>query len=125
MAGRARLREAVPDVSMVAGEAITAHHRVGEVLDRYPQLLSTFVSFGFTPLTNPLLRKTVARLVTIGTACRGQNVETDQLLTALNLARARLDGQRLSLNVLTSGAPAPDAEPEEGPCCPHCAGRMH
>jgi hypothetical protein len=54
----------------VPGVPITAAHRVSEVLDRYPELLTTFVAFGFLPLTNPLLRKAVARLVTVGSACR-------------------------------------------------------
>ncbi|HKI32871.1 MAG TPA: DUF1858 domain-containing protein [Gemmataceae bacterium] len=125
MAGRARVRAAAPAAPVVAGEPIAAAHRVGEVLDRYPELLNTFVTFGFTPLTNPLLRKTVARLVTIERACRAQQVDVDELLTALNIARARLDGQRLSLNVLSAGAPSPTEEPEEGPGCPHGAGRMH
>jgi hypothetical protein len=124
MAGRVRARPAAA-APVVTGEPITAGQRVGDVLDRYPELLRTFVSFGFAPLTNPLLRKTVARLVTIEGACRGQNVETDQLLAALNIARARLDGRRLSLNVVEAGAPAPGEMPEEGPCCPHCAGRTH
>jgi hypothetical protein len=124
MAGRARLRAAAPAVPFVPGEPITGSHHVGEVLDRYPELLPTFVGFGFTPLINPLLRKTVARLMTIEGACRRQGVETAKLLAALNVARARLDGGRLSLAVLSAEAPAPAAEPEEGPCCPHCAGRM-
>jgi hypothetical protein len=106
-------------------EPIQASHRVGDVLDRYPDLLSTFVAFGFAPLTNPLLRKTVARMVTIATACRSQNVDPEKLLAALNIARARLQGQRLALNVLSGSLPAADEVPEEGPCCPHCAGRMH
>jgi hypothetical protein len=125
MAGRARGRVTAPAVPLTAGEPITAAHHVGDVLDRYPELLPTFVAFGFTPLTNPLLRKTVARLVTIGGACRGQNVEVGELLAALNTARTRLDGGRLSLNVLSTGAPAPAVEPEGGPCRPHCAGRAH
>jgi len=49
----------------------------------------------------------------------------NELVTALNLARARLDGRRLSLNVMSTSVPAPVKEPEEGPCCPHCAGRVH
>jgi hypothetical protein len=124
MAGRVRARPA-PAAPLDVGEPITASHRVGEVLARYPELLSTFVSFGFTPLTNPLLRKTAARLVTIAAACRSQNVEADKLLAALNTARARLDGGRVALTVLSGEAPAPAEEPEEGPCCPHCAGHTH
>ena len=45
-------------------------NRVGEVLDRYPDLLDTFLAFGFTPLANPVLRRTLARYVTIAQACR-------------------------------------------------------
>jgi hypothetical protein len=106
-------------------EPIQASHRVGDVLDRYPDLLSTFVAFGFAPLTNPLLRRTVARVVTIAAACRSQNVDPEKLLAALNIARVRLEGRRLALNVISGSLPAADEVPEEGPCCPHCAGRMH
>jgi uncharacterized protein involved in response to NO len=109
MAGRVRTG-AVAE-SFTPGEPITASQRVGEVLDHHPELLSTFVSFGFTPLTNPLLRKTVARLVTIGAACRGQGVDPDKLLAALNVARARQDGRRLALAVISGTAPAAGAVP--------------
>jgi hypothetical protein len=124
MAGRVRADAAAAE-PLTPGEPITASHRVGEVLDHYPELLNTFVSFGFTPLTNPLLRKTVARLVTVGAACRGQGVDAEKLLAALNIARARQEGNRLALTVLPGGAPAAGEVPEEGPCCPHCAGRTH
>jgi hypothetical protein len=124
MAGRVRAG-AAPAEPLTPGEPIAASHRVGEVLDHHPELLSTFVSFGFTPLTNPLLRKTVARLVTVGAACRSQGVDTEKLLAALNIARARQEGKRLALTVLSGEAPAADELPEEGPCCPHCAGRTH
>jgi hypothetical protein len=107
------------------GAPITRSHTVGQVLARHPELLTTFVAFGFAPLINPLLRKTVARLVTVEGACRQQGVETAKLLDALNAARARLDGARPPLPVPSSEAPAPAEEPEEGPCCPHCAGRTH
>lgn len=44
---------------------ITAGDRVGDVLTLYPGLLDTFLSIGFKPLRNPLLRRTLARRVTI------------------------------------------------------------
>jgi hypothetical protein len=88
MAGRARLHEAsTPAPAVIPGEPILAAHRVGEVLDRYPALLDTFLAFGFTLLANPLLRRTVARLVSIEQACRRQGVDVAKLLAALNQAR--------------------------------------
>lgn len=67
---------------------IVAEDRVGHVLTLYPRLLDTFVSFGFTPLRNPLLRKTLARRVTIAQACRMVDVDILKLLEALNDRRA-------------------------------------
>jgi hypothetical protein len=90
MTGRARLR---PDGAEAAapppdpGSPITARDHVGAVLDRHPELLGVFVSFGFTPLTNPVLRHTLGRRVTIEAACRHLGVDTEQLLEALNRPR--------------------------------------
>lgn len=49
---------------------ITSNTKVGEVLVRYPQSLEIFVRWGFTLLRNPVLRKTMARAITIEQACR-------------------------------------------------------
>ncbi|HZT79987.1 MAG TPA: DUF1858 domain-containing protein, partial [Gemmataceae bacterium] len=101
MAGRARVRPAAPaDDSVVPGAALTSRHRVGDVLDHYPALLDTFLAFGFKPLANPFFRRTVARFVTIGQACRQQGVDEARLLGALNQARARPADGRLSLRVV-------------------------
>src|SRR5262249_44797653 len=73
MAGRAAQPEpeSLPGYRpVVAGEPIEPGHMVGEVLDRYPQLLDTFRSFGFHLLANPFLRKKLARSVSIEKACR-------------------------------------------------------
>ena len=67
-----------------------AEHRVGDVLAQYPRLLDMFVTFGFTLLHNPLLRKTLARRVTIAQACRMMDVDISKLLQALNEHRAEL-----------------------------------
>jgi hypothetical protein len=89
MAGRARLRGAgAAAPAVIPGETILAAHRVGDVLDRYPALLDTFVAFGFTALAKPLLRRTLAPLVSVEQACRRQGVDVAQLLAALNRARA-------------------------------------
>jgi hypothetical protein len=87
MAGRARLRRSVT-VPYVPGTPIEAGHTVGEVLERHPELLETFLALGFRPLANPLLRRTVARHVSIGQACRQLGREPGEVVEALNHARA-------------------------------------
>ncbi|MCI0457983.1 MAG: NnrS family protein [Gemmataceae bacterium] len=69
------------------GEPIAAGHRVGAVLDRYPALLPVFLSFGFKPLASPVLRRTVARRITLAAACRFLGVDVQALLDALNRER--------------------------------------
>src|SRR5262249_41083129 len=58
-----------PEERLAPGAPISAGSRVGDVLDLYPELLETFVSFGFRALANPLARRTVAPRVTLETAC--------------------------------------------------------
>jgi hypothetical protein len=86
MAGRARARLSVT-VPCIPGTPIEAGHTVGEVLERHPELLETFLALGFRPLANPLLRKTVARHVSIGQACRQLGREPGEVVEALNHAR--------------------------------------
>lgn len=71
---------------LAAGEAITASSSVGAVLATYPSLLDTFLAYGFTPLRNPALRRTLARRFTIEQACRNLGVDRNKLLTELNAA---------------------------------------
>ena len=56
---------------------------MGDVLARYPQSLEIFVRRGFTPPRNPVLRKTVARVITIEQACRREGVDLTGLLDEL------------------------------------------
>lgn len=56
---------------------------VADILDRYPMLLDTFVRAGFTPLSNPLLRNTIARCVTVGTACRRVGVDESEFMQTI------------------------------------------
>ena len=58
--------------------------KVGEVLERYPQSLEVFVRHGFTALRNPVLRKTMARVITIEQACRREGVDMSELVRELN-----------------------------------------
>jgi uncharacterized protein involved in response to NO len=62
---------------------ITPSTRVGDVLARYPQSLEIFVQRGFTPLRNPVLRKTMARVITIEQACRREGIDLAELLHEL------------------------------------------
>jgi len=64
--------------------------RVGDLLSAYPGLLPVFVGRGFTALANPLLRRTFARQVSIGQACRMHGVDVEGFLQELSEAAARL-----------------------------------
>lgn len=81
------LNEPAASVALDPTRPIVAEDRVGDVLTQHPRLLDTFVAFGFTPLRNPLLRKTLARRVTIAQACRMMDVEILKLLETLNARR--------------------------------------
>ncbi|HZY84465.1 MAG TPA: NnrS family protein [Gemmataceae bacterium] len=112
MAGRPRLRRpARPPLPALAGGApIEEGHRVGEVLDLYPALANVFAAFGFRPLANPFLRRTLAARVSVGEACRYLGVDPSTLLAALNAARPEAPSGRHFLPT-----PAKD-------CCPSCRG---
>ncbi|MFO0841935.1 MAG: DUF1858 domain-containing protein [Gemmataceae bacterium] len=88
MGGYARLRNAAPagenPQPYRAGEPVAAGHRVGEVLDARPELLERLIALGFRPLANPLLRRTVARRVTLGEACGQLGLDPGEVLAALN-----------------------------------------
>ncbi|HWP93066.1 MAG TPA: DUF1858 domain-containing protein [Thermodesulfobacteriota bacterium] len=58
--------------------------KVGEVLNYYPQLEEVFLKFGFKDITNPVLRRTVARTITLEMACRMHSVNIDEFLHQLN-----------------------------------------
>jgi hypothetical protein len=74
---------------VVAGQPITGTNLVSDVLDVYPELVETFIAFGFAPLANPLLRRTAARRVTVARACRVMGVEAAAFLATLNAAREK------------------------------------
>src|SRR5262249_22615414 len=103
MLGRARTHSAVASSSHVLpGTPLVATHLVAEVLDQYPYLLETFLTFGFRPLANPLFRRTVARFVTIEQACRHVDVDVNLFLESLNAFIAKESGARLPLHVLSA-----------------------
>jgi hypothetical protein len=100
MAGRARYRLSAT-APYVPGTPIDAGHTVGNVLDRHPELLETFLALGFRPLANPLLRKTVARHVSIAQACRNIGREPEEVVETLNRARAAAPHQLRSLPMVS------------------------
>ena len=77
---------------------ITPAVKVSEVLERYPQSLEVFVRLGFTPLRNPVLRKTMARVITIEQACRREGVDMPELLRELHALAETSIGSRLLVN---------------------------
>ena len=81
--GRRLGKQAAGSVMLAMPVEISAQTKVAEVLDYYPQTLQTFVSFGFAPLRNPVLRNTLARVVTIEQACRRAGVVQGELIAEL------------------------------------------
>jgi hypothetical protein len=79
--------EALP-AAFVPGGQIVGAHIVGQVIDACPELVETFVAHGFKPLSNPILRRTLARHVTIAGACRKLSIDEPALLADLNGAQA-------------------------------------
>jgi hypothetical protein len=70
---------------------IIAENKVADVLSWYPNTQPVFVSYGFGAVTNPLMRKTVARQVTIMQACRLHDVPVTEFLQSLNQIITRQD----------------------------------
>jgi hypothetical protein len=87
--------------SWVRGTPIEARHVVGEILERWPETLEIFLRFGFRPLANPFLRRTLASRVTIGQACRSLGVPESELLAGLNKAQALQPSARQPLPLVS------------------------
>jgi hypothetical protein len=89
-------------------DRIEGHHRVAEVLDWFPETEPVFVEKGFAAIRQPLLRRTVARQVTLAQAAGLRGVPLDELLLALNrviAARRRpTDLTAYALPVIEMGA---------------------
>lgn len=71
--------EELEDFAAVSGNTIVA-----DILDRHPETLEIFLRFGFTPLTNPVGRRTIAKAVTLAAAARMKNVDLNELLGSIN-----------------------------------------
>jgi hypothetical protein len=86
------------------GAIITLDDRVGDVIKAYPHLLNTFLSFGFRPLANPWLRRTLARSVTLEQASRLLSVDAREFLNALNAGREQHSASKYALPVLSTSS---------------------
>jgi hypothetical protein len=76
--------------SKIPDGPIEPGYTVAAVLDRYPRLIDTFVAHGFNMLSNPRLRRSIARVVTIEQACRRMDVNCRQFVETLNCRRAEI-----------------------------------
>lgn len=99
---------ASPERTRILGprpDRIEGGHVVADVVDWYPAAIDVLVQFGFAAITNPLLRRTMARQVTIERAARLHGIEPDALLKAIN---QRIGGLKTlpTLTVLQPGSPA-------------------
>jgi hypothetical protein len=87
---------------------IERQHRVAEVLDWFPETEWVFLEYGFGAIRQPLLRRTIARQVTLAQAAGLRGVPLDELLAALNraiVARRRApDPSRFVLPIIEIGA---------------------
>jgi len=89
--------------------SVSLEDKPGPVVDAAPELLEVFAQFGFAALQNPLLRRTLARQVTIRQACRMHGVDETALLAALNTTLSRSKESRpVPFPILnSSGIPQP------------------
>jgi hypothetical protein len=59
---------------------------VGPLIDAHPELLPVLIAAGFGPLANPIARRTIARAVSLGTACALHRIDLASLLERLRAA---------------------------------------
>jgi hypothetical protein len=107
----ARGRRAAGDPDPPRGrrpERIEGRHHVAEVLDWFPEAESVLLDHGFTAIRQPLLRRTLARQVTLAQAASLRGVPLDELLAALDRAIAarprRTDLSAYTLPIIEVGA---------------------
>ncbi len=63
---------------------ITKNTNIANVVEQYPETLDVFLEFGFKQLSNPVARKTIAKMFTIEQATKIHPVKIDTLLKTLN-----------------------------------------
>jgi hypothetical protein len=63
---------------------ITKGTKINDAIEQYPETLDVFLKFGFKQLSNPVARKTIAKVFTIEQATKIHPVDIGDLLKALN-----------------------------------------
>jgi len=85
MLGFGRYRDDAPAPgSGPAPQRLEPGHRVAAVLDWHPELEPVFIEHGFDLIRNALLRRTVARQITVQQACRMKGIDPGAFVAALN-----------------------------------------
>lgn len=87
-------------------QLITRDMKVDQALRRFPQTLDVFVSYGFKPLRNPLMRRTFAHLVTIQGAAKLHHFDDAKLERFMHELNAR---------AVLGGTGTPEEGAEEAP----------
>lgn len=80
------------------GIDITPETKVGALLDSYPQLEDLLIKLAppFAKLRNPILRKTVAKVTTLGQAAKVGNVNIAELVNALRKEAGQTNDEFIS-----------------------------
>ena len=65
-------------------QKIMASMKAAEILEQFPQTVEVFVQYGFSQITNPVMRRTVGKVTTLKTACEMRNVDCEEFVKALN-----------------------------------------
>ncbi len=65
---------------------ITADDKIGWIVEWFPQTLPLLIGKGFAPLANPVMRKTMARTISVRTAAEHHQLDPNALLDELNAA---------------------------------------
>jgi hypothetical protein len=63
---------------------ITADDKIGLIVEWFPATLPVLLAKGFAPLANPIMRRTMARAISVRTAAAHHQLNLDQLLAELN-----------------------------------------
>jgi hypothetical protein len=109
MAGRARECAAAPaDADQpISDRAIRPTDTVAAVLESEPRLLDQFLAAGFTQLSSPYARQSIARVVTLRQACQRTGKDEGIFVASLNAARHRVRSFALPIAELPAASSAP------------------